>query len=410
MSDIIQFNRNEGIPVEKEGGSIGNGNVLLETMEGLLSDARTDISEKRIINIPINKLTTLGAGVASLAPELRTITQTTTIHTEGLYRLANAEPGEVLKMAKDGNYWGSLKRIDGTSKFAKLQDAGPLSMTNTTVMPVNPAAVMMAGALFSIEQQLGNIAEMERQILSFLETEKEAEIEADVETISGIFLKYKFNWDNEHFTASNHKLALDIQRTARKNMAAYQKKVSEVLKLKKPVIVQSKVNTALKDLLKKFKYYRLSLYTFAMASFAEIMLSGNFKEEYIAEVQSEIEDMSIRYRDLFGQCSVFLEKMSSAALDANVLKGIGTASKAVGTLIGSIPIVKEGPVDEFLQDGGEHIRENAEDLKKGVIESFAELGNPKTNIFIEQMRTMIQIYNHTTDICFDKEQIYLVTG
>lgn len=86
--------------------------------------------------------------------------------------------------------------------------------------------MMMAVALFSIEQQLGEISEMQKQILSFLEIEKESEIEADVETIFSIASKYKLNWDNEHFVASNHKMVLDIQRTARKNMLSYEKKVS----------------------------------------------------------------------------------------------------------------------------------------------------------------------------------------
>ena len=80
--------------------------------------------------------------------------------------------------------------------------------------------MMMAVALFSIESDLANIAEMSQQIISFLEMEKESEIEADVETIMGIATKYKQNWDNEHFVAGNHKLVLDIQRTARKNMSA----------------------------------------------------------------------------------------------------------------------------------------------------------------------------------------------
>ena len=80
---------------------------------------------------------------------------------------------------------------------------------------------MMSVALFSIEQKLGSIEEMERQLLSFLEIEKEAEIEADLETLSSIIKKYKFNWDNEHFVASNHKLVLDIERTARKHINSY---------------------------------------------------------------------------------------------------------------------------------------------------------------------------------------------
>lgn len=119
---------------------------------------------------------------------------------------------------------------------------------------------------------------MQEQILTFLEIEKEAEIEADVKVLSDIFEKYKTNWDNEYFISSNHKTVLDIQRTAQKNIDGYQKKVNGILKGKKLALAHIQVNVTLKDLLKKFKYYRLSLYTFSMASLMEIMLSGNFRK------------------------------------------------------------------------------------------------------------------------------------
>ena len=80
---------------------------------------------------------------------------------------------------------------------------------------------------------------MERQILSFLEVEKESEIEADMETLSAIITKYKFNWDNEHYIASNHKLVLDIERTARKHMNSYQKEVAEFLRVNPKFCVKS---------------------------------------------------------------------------------------------------------------------------------------------------------------------------
>lgn len=218
------------------------------------------------------------------------------------------------------------------------------------------------------------------------------------------------NWDNEYFVASNHKLVLDIQRTARKNMNGYQKKVAEILNSKKFVVVQSRVNSTLKDLLKKFKYYRISLDTFSMASMMEIMLSGNFKEEYIIGIKEEIEKLSSTYRELFGQCSVYLEKISGVSVEANVLKGIGTASKAVGKFIGNIPLVKEGAVDEFLQDSGEHIKSSAKEIEMSAINAFAEISNPETHVFIDRMEDMIQIYNHTERICFDDKKIYLLSS
>lgn len=385
-------------------------NDLIELTEGMLLDARATINSRKTLSVPIAELLTLGAGVSSLIPALNTVTQTTTFATEGLYQLANAGVGDVLKAAKNGNFWGAFKTADGASKFAQLQAAGPLSATTTTVAAINPAIMLMAVALFSIEKELGNIAEMEKQILLFLEVEKESEIEADVETLMNIVTKYKLNWDNEHFVASNHKLVLDIQRTARKNMNACQKKVMEVLKAKQFIVAQNKVNSTLADLEKKFKYYRLSLYTFSLASLMEIMLSGNFKEQYISGIKNEISEMSQSYRGLFEECSVRLEEMGYSTLEANVVKGLGAAGKAAGKFIGNIPLVKEAPIDEFLQDKGAHLISNAIEMEKKSVGAFAAINNPGTGFLVEKMQDMVQIYNHTSQICFDKEKIYLMAN
>ena len=387
--------------------SVGDNN-LFKLTGNLLADARAELTKATTLSVPIAQLATLGAGVASLVPALNTVTQTISFDTSGLYRVANQAVGDTLKIAKNGNSWGALKTADGGSKLAQLQSAGPLTATSKSVAAINPATMMMAVALFSIEQQLGEISEMQKQILSFLEIEKESEIEADVETIFSIASKYKLNWDNEHFVASNHKMVLDIQRTARKNMLSYEKKVNDIVRGKKLIVAHAQVKSALQDLLKKFKYYRLSLYTFSMSSLMEVMLGGNFNEEYVSGIKDEIRQMSEAYRDLFAKCSVYLENLSSSSIEKNFLAGIGTAGKAVGTLIGNIPGIKEGPVDEFLVDQGSRMKKSAHSMQAQSIKEFAEISNPQTGVFIDRLEDVIRIFNHTDQICFDRENIYLM--
>lgn len=402
MGDVIKMNTADEV------ATVDEECALLEVTQGILVDARTTLDSKKSLSVPIAELATLGAGVSSLIPALNTITQTTTITMDGMYTLANAGVGDVLKVAKNGNFWGAFKTADGASKFAQLQTAGPISATTQTAAAINPATMMMAVALFSIEQELGKIEEMQKQIISFLEIEKESEIEADVETLMGIVRKYKMNWDNEHYVASNHKMVLDIQRTGRKNMFGYQKKIMEIIGKKQLIVAQANVRQVFADLEKKFKYYRLSLYTFSLSSLMEIMLSGNFKEPYIEGIKGEIREMTETYRSLFDKSSHYLEKIGGSALEANVLKGVGTAGKAVGKFIGSIPLIKEGPVDEFLQDSGAHLKKNAIDMEKEAVHRFASFSNPGTRVFMDKMEDMIQIYNHTERICFDDKKIYIV--
>ena len=397
--------------IKLEAGAVADrqdDNNMLEATENMLTDIRSIASDKQVRSVPIASLAALGGSAASLSPALRTVTETTTVNANGLYMLANESVGDTLKLAKDGNFWGAFKTAEGKSKFAKLQSAGPLSASSTTTIPVDPATMMMAVALYSIEKKLGNIEEMQKQILSFLEIEKESEIEADVQMLTNLIRNYKSNWDNEHFVASNHKLVIDIKRTALKHMNSYQKNTKAVLAKKILLVDQNKMKSISAELKKKIEYYRLSLYNYSMASLLEIMLSGNFKEEYISGIKAEIEKYAAEYRLVFDESSRYLEKLGSDAIDTNLLGGIGTAGKKMGNLIGAIPVVKKGTVDEFLQDKGKKLEKKAYYQKSKAVHDFAALGNPQTGVLTEKMQDMIDIYNHTEQICFDRENIYLV--
>lgn len=394
----------------KDISDVRSSNGLIELTEGMLAEARTAINDTSMtLSVPLTQISSLGAAVSSLLPALNSVTNKSAGSAEKLYQLANAKDGDVLKLAKNGNSWGAFKTADGKSKFAQLKEVDASSLEDAKVA-LDPAMMMMAVALYSIEKELSNIADMEKQIISFLEIEKESEIEADVETLMGIVRKYKSNWNNEHYVSSNHNQVLDIQRTARKNMIAYQKKVDDVLKTKQLIVAQSKVKSTFADLLKKFQYYRLSLYSFSLASMLEVMLSGNFTEDYISGIRDEVKCMSDKYRELFGECSLLLEKMGNSAVEANVLNGIGIAGKGVGKLIGNIPKAKDGRVEKFLQGSGEGLKKNASEMKMKAVEEFASVNNPNTNVFVEKLDDMIRIYNHTSQICFDNEGIYLIAN
>ncbi len=404
MAEIIKLKNTAVVPKEAGGDLI----ETLEAREVMLADIESTAAGKQVRSVPIASLTALGGSAASLSPALRTVTETMTVNTQGLYTLANESVGDTLKLAKDGNFWGAFKTAEGKSKFVKLQSAGPLSATSTTTIPVDPASMMMAVAMYSIEKKLGDIEEIQAQILSFLEIEKESEIEADVQMLTNLIRNYKSNWDNEHFVASNHKLVIDIKRTALKHMNSFQKNVKNVLAKKVLLVDQNKLKNVSSELRKKIEYYRMSLFNYSLASLLEIMLSGNFKEEYITGIKLEIEKCALEYRSVFDESSRYLGKLGNGSIDANLLGGIGTAGKKMGDLIGTIPVVKKGPVDEFLQNNGKKLEKKAFYKKSKAVHDFAALGNPQTAVLTEKMQDMIDIYNHTEQICFDRENIYLV--
>lgn len=152
-------------------------------------------------------------------------------------------------------------------------------------------------------------------------------------------------------SAGNHNQVLTYQNRARKNMLGYQKKIVESIGKKPHIVTQAGVN-GVRLFGEGIQILRLSLYTFSLSSLMEVMLSGNFKESYISGIRDELQQMSDAYRDLFEESSHYLEKLSNSAVDANVMKGIGTAGNAVGKFIGSIPLVKEGQLMNSFRMAG----------------------------------------------------------
>ncbi len=402
MNEVIKQNGMD------ESDSTCSVNEIMEIQAELLQEAKETIDSNRFRSVPVAELATLGAGVSSLIPAFNTFTQTTSIATDGLFRIANAAAGDTLKMAKNGNAWGAMKTASGSSKMVQLAKAEPVSATTRTVTAFNPATMMMAAALYSIEKDLTEIVETQKKILAFLEVENESQIEADVQSLIDIITTYKYKWDNDLAVSNSHNVVMDIQNRARKNIIAYQKKISVTTASRTHVVTKSKVRSALYDLEKEFRYYRLSLYIFSLASFLEIMLSGNFKEEYISGKKEEINSLSIRYREQFKTSSLYLEKLGDSGVEFNIVKGIGTAGETVGKVIGSIPVVRKGLADEFLQSKGAALQQNAIETGDEVIKSFAAMSNPGTGVFAEKMEDIIHIYNHTSQICFDNENIYLI--
>ena len=395
------------LPIKSSSEQLKPNNIL-SISNVMLMDTRIDFTEDNSISIPFDRLVLLGGAVSSVLPSFRTITETTSVNTSGLYRLANQSAGDMLKQAKDGNFWGAFKRSNGTSKFAKLAEVGTVSETTSTVMPIDPATMMMAAALYSIEKRLDEIVEMEKQILNFLEQDKQAEIEADLKILIALINEYKYNWDNEQYVSSHHKLALDIKRTAEKNILFYQKQISEENSSKQLLVANQGVDSAEKSLEKKFKYYRLSLYIYSLASFLEVMLLGNFQEEYILQVRDNIVQHSKEYQAAYEISSQHITSLANASIEANVVEGSGNVVKAIGTFIGSIPFLKEGQVDEWLIDSGKSLQNAGRNMKKQSAAMFETIEESGTQVFVSRFEEINRIYNHTDSIYFDKEKIYLL--
>lgn len=106
---------------------------------------------------------------------------------------------------------GGFQNCRGKIQNGKADGSGGLTTLGKAVMAINPATMMRAAALLSIEKHLVHIRASIDKISKSLESEKEADIKAARTMQSGSLAEYKQNWNDERFVDADYAKILDMQ-------------------------------------------------------------------------------------------------------------------------------------------------------------------------------------------------------
>ena len=263
-----------------------------------MSDIESAIAEKAMhLNeykkIPLGEITTLGGVFAQLSPALRTIAQTVTVDGLG-YMPVNNLGGEALRQfskSMPGVYAGSFKSLStGKATMAQWVKLGPQTVTANSVMPINPMMMAMAVMMVQVNQKLDAIQKTQQDILSFLQEDKKAKLQGDLNMLSDILDNYKFNWDNDQYRSNYHMKALDIKQSSEQNIIFYQKQIGDKIKGLPPIFLDQAIRDIMNKIADNFHDYSMALYLFSFSSYLEVLLLGNFSNEYLNSVAQRVRD------------------------------------------------------------------------------------------------------------------------
>ena len=373
---------------------------LVKMNNYMLSDVRKESLSNNTYSLSLSKLSEISPITVSTANNIKTIMEQNPKTSGNLYRITNLGKNDSLKAMRDGKtFWGSIKKSDGSSTMAKLKEVNP-----NNVMALDPTVMMMSVALAGIEQELEEIKELSKQIFSFLEHEKESEIESDLEILNRSISDFRFNLEDEKYLINNHKQVMDIKRTANKNMLFYKKEIKDDLSKDKLFTTNNSMNSIIGDIQKKFRYYRLSLYIYSFSTFMEILLLGNYKNDYLLSKKEELDELDNEYSEVFNNALEYVKKNANKSLEGNVLSGLGSAGKAIGNLAEKVKIKN---VDNWLNEKGDNLKQSGQNIKDEFATKFDDMRESNSRPFINQIEKVDCIYNNTKEIYFDKENIYL---
>ncbi len=362
---------------------------------------RPNMDVSKCLKLPFGDIAALGAVFGQMIPAFRTFSM-----DGGGYMPVNMKPGDRLRQAKDGSFYGSHKTPDGNFKFTKWEKVDSVDVT----LPVNPSLILMAAMLADIEKKLDAIEKTQAQILSFLEQDKQAEQQGNLNMLIDMLSGYKFNWDNDQYRINHHMKALDIKQTAEKNILFYQEQIEAAVRRIPAVYLDQAVGGLLDEWTKLFKNYRTAVYSFAFSSLLEVLLLGNFQQSYLDQVAEKTRRYRERYQVLFAQCRDRLRTLSGDSVESKLLSGIGNANRALGRLIASAPVLGQGAADKWLEESGEKLLKDTDAKGERLGAFFSANEEPGSEVFEDSIRDIGTIRNRTRGIVIRGDALYLDTG
>lgn len=369
----------------------------------------TDIEVKTddALRIPFDQLPALGLGLSSLASALAPAVASAAAPV--LFTVTDAAgnpiPPAVLQAFNDGSgLLGSYRDpIKGFGQ-ARLHVA---EAAQATAVVVDPITLMMAATLMVVSQKLDSIQHTQEEMFEYLQQRDKAELRGALQALADIARDYRFNWSNDTFMQSSHAQVLEIRKQADAIATLQRSQIRGKLN-GGPIEIRASVEARLSELVNHLAEYRLAVYTHALSSFLEPLLSRNNDAAYLRSVSERISAHGLAYRELYTECYNAVEEGARNSLDSAVLGGIADAGKALGGFLSQTPLGEATPVDEALKGAGEEIGKFNEGITDSLMAQLRSMSSPEVLPLQQGVESLASLREKPLAIAADSEALYLL--
>lgn len=357
-----------------------------------------DIQMQGYTKIPFDEISALGVAFEPLITMFQNIIP---IGNEGtktvLCKVTIPASGHLAKFHDGSGYLGTV--LSKSNNIASQARLNPLIF--------NPTMIFMAATLMNIEKKLNTIQEIQQEILQFQREKERSEMRGNLAFLSEIIENYKFQWNNEDYKKILLSQVLSIKRNTNGKIELFRKQLAEKNRNPSFLLGNKDIKERMQKIQYDFKDYQLAVYLYAFSSFIDVMLSENFDAEYLDGVVRKIEDYSYEYREIYTQHYNLMEGYSKSSVQSRVLGGLAGFSKTAGKVVEKTPIGDKSQIDETLLAVGDKIGKIRSNKTKKSMRDFLDAQSSPVRPFIESIQTVNKMYNQTTEILIDNENLYL---
>ena len=363
-------------------------------VEQALAEIKENYQSSPLAKIPFTEIAALGGSFAGVVETMATPA------AEGLYRCVFPKGVTgTLAMAKDGT--GALGTImnDGIVGQARWIPV------DKAIGPACLKAALVAVAVLEVVKQIKDIKDGQKEIIDILERDKKSQLLADYDLLASYMDEYKFYWENEASLVVNLNQVKNIKRNAMKDLRSYIEQLEGFIAAKKNILKMQTASYKIGQILDRFVHYKLELHVFALSEYMEVMLSKNFQAEYLSKIEDEIREQAMKFRNLYTECFDKIELLKKEAVTTQAANKLADVTRTVGGLIGKIPVVKDGPVDEFLIGVGDSITEAEKEKLEKTLAFFIQYKDSGLTPIAEHIAMINELSNKPVVMLYDKKTI-----
>lgn len=355
------------------------------------------LMENRCQKYSLSSLSALGVSFEPVANAIQSITGGP--GKSGFYYI-NTHGSEMFQYAGSNNYLGALKAANGGVGGGQAV---------ITQLPCNPTMLFMSAALMSLEKRLDEIRTLQQDIMDYLKAQERAKLRGDLDVLMDIVSHYKFNCDNETYKNGKHMLVQSIQKDAVQSLALCQGQIENLLAKRIALHSDRSVSEKIMTLIPELRNYQTALYLDSFSTYLEVILLGNFDSQYLNSLIDGIQKKAFHFRELYTACYDWIEALSDSSVQSVLTKGVSSLGKGMGNALARVPLISKSPVDEALLAAGHRLDQIQAQKAKKSMHPLVETLSKYTAPFVENLKMLDHIYNHTTGIFFDRENIYFLS-
>ncbi len=366
---------------------------------------KDDIDLSAATKFPISDIAMLGTAFTPMVSLMSSLSTESAeliskLGTDTLYAATN-KTGEAIKLTgkvngESGRYIGSYIKNNKTAQ-ARFNEVAVKDLTSN-IVSFDPMTSVMAAELMYIAKEVKAIKEQQKVMFKYIQIDKRSKIEGSLSFLIKVLNDYKYNFENDVYKASTHIKVLDIKQEAEQTINSCRKLTTEFLDNSKDDY---------NSLGFEIQNYQMSLFTYALSSFVEIVVLENFDEKYLSKIIDRLETMSYEYKKIYTNCYDYLQGKIEKSLSSTILKAASKASGFLGEIASKTKLNDKTKLNKVLKNVETKLNELKEYNASKVLETFINYKNDNVIRFNDMIKYVSMIYNSESTLIFDNKYLYL---